>query len=249
MKKYVAAGIVATLALTGTAIAADMPAPVYRKAPPPVAPVYSWTGCYIGVEGGGAWGTSRHTGASLGTTAPILDISNNYDVSGGLFGGTVGCNYQASGQWVFGLEGDMSWANKKGGANDIAPFLTTVVSSTSEHWLATGRARLGYALSNPVLLYVTGGFAVASVEAIATAPAPAPAVSETRTRLGWTIGAGAEWGFAPNWSAKLEYLRVELEKTGYYPVGGVAVPGVTIVHRDDVPLNNNIVRAGINYRF
>jgi outer membrane immunogenic protein len=150
---------------------------------------------------------------------------------------------------VFGLEGDMSWTNKKGQANDIAPFNTTAISATSEHWLATGRARLGFALSSPVLLYVTGGFAVASVEAILT-PAAFPAVSESQTRWGWTAGAGAEWGFAPNWSAKLEYLRVELQSGGYFPAGGVVVaPGQTVVHRDNVPLNNNIVRAGINYRF
>jgi outer membrane immunogenic protein len=247
MKKYIAIAAVATLALTGAAIAADMPAPVYKASPPMVAPVYNWSGCYIGAEGGGAWGRSQHTGALTGTTT-TLDITAPFDVSGGLFGGTVGCNFQAASTWVFGLEGDMSWTNKKGQANDIAPFLTTTVSATSEHWLATGRGRLGFALSSPVLLYVTGGFAVASVEAIVTPPA-LPAVTESQTRWGWTVGAGAEWGFAPNWSAKLEYLRVELQSGSYFPPGGVATAAGTIVHRDNVPLDNNIVRAGINFRF
>src|ERR1700753_3652631 len=109
----------------------------YTKAPPPmIAPVYSWTGCYVGVEGGGMWGHGNHyqndpaasaaAGGGLLGLAPTAGI----DPSGGLAGGTVGCNYQFAGNWVVGIEGDVSWTNLNGSAPSITPFNPTTTYQT-----------------------------------------------------------------------------------------------------------------------
>src|SRR5450631_4501956 len=103
--------------------AADLPARTY-KAPPMMAPApTSWSGCYVGAEGGGAWGSSRHVAAA----APFvgLPLTNNFGVSGGLVGGTIGCNAQFD-SWVLGVENDISWTNVRGSAVDLAPFNPTI---------------------------------------------------------------------------------------------------------------------------
>src|ERR1700730_18799818 len=107
MKRLLLLGAAMSLAMVTGASAADL-APMHTKAPPP-PPMWSWTGCYIGVEGGGAWGQSRHDNGATATT-----ITGNFDINGGIFGGTVGCNYQVDRSWVIGIEDDLSWTNKKG---------------------------------------------------------------------------------------------------------------------------------------
>ena len=93
---------------------------------------------------------------------------------------------------------------------------------------------------------MTGGFAVADVEARVTLPAAAFDFAETRTRWGGTVGGGMETAFGGNWSAKLEYLYVALERSTYFDRAGPP-PGVAI--RENVPLPNHIIRGGVNYRF
>jgi outer membrane immunogenic protein len=222
------------------ATAADL-APLYTKAPPtPQAIAYTWTGCYLGIEGGGAWGHSDQiAGGPLGFGSVT---GGGYDASGGLVGGTAGCNYQVN-QWVFGLEGDMSWVDKSGSTHEVPPFTTTTVVGTSEHWLATVRGRVGFAPMERWMVYVTGGFAAADVEA--TIAGAAGNFSDTQTRTGWTVGAGIETAFWTNWTAKLEYLHVEFSSQGYFN----PQPAPTANIRSDVPLTNEIVRAGLNFHF
>ena len=243
MKKMLLTSTALLALVSGSAMAADMSrpaaAPVYTKAP--MMSVFNWTGCYIGVEGGGAWGRSHHEDASG------LAITGDYDVTGGLIGGEIGCNYQMASTWVFGVEGDLSWVTKKGSASDIAPFNTAFTSGTKENWLGTGRARLGFLATPQFLLYGTGGFAVADVEADVTPPGLGT-VTESKTRWGWTAGAGGEYAFTSNWSIKAEYLFVQLQNSGYFATPVPTTAG-TIVTRGNVPLNNNIVRAGLNYKF
>ena len=119
-------------------------------------------------------------------------------------------------------------------------------SSTHEDWLATIRGRIGWAFDR-WMIYATGGGAFADVEA-RVVPNPAtglPTISENRTRSGWTVGGGFEWAFAPNWSAKVEYLHAEFENEGYF----LTPPAGFANRAGGVPLHNDIVRAGINYRF
>jgi outer membrane immunogenic protein len=247
---FIVSAAVATAAILsiGAASAADM-APRYTKAPPPVvAPVWSWTGCYIGAEGGGNWGSARNY--SFDPLRPG-NITNSYSLSGGMAGGTVGCNYQ-SGQVVFGIEGDDSWTNKSGSAFAIPPFLTTASIQTRENWIATIRGRIGYAFAPAWLVYVTGGGAATNARlTIADAALGVAPLSQSNTRWGWTVGAGVEWGFAGNWSVKLEYLHADFGSSNYFtPDITVPIVGATFTFlNQNVHLTDDMVRVGVNYRF
>jgi outer membrane immunogenic protein len=148
-------------------------------------------------------------------------------------GGTIGYNYQL-GSWVLGLEGDWDWADIK---DSVACGAFTC--ETKNSWLATARGRIGYAFDR-WLPYFTGGVAFGKVEANGSNPA-ATGASDTRT--GWTVGGGLEYAFLGNWSAKIEYLYVDL---GSFNCGTSCAVGVV---SNDVDFKTNIIRAGLNYKF
>jgi outer membrane immunogenic protein len=224
MNKTLAAGCFAVGALMSAqcATAADLSvAPLYKAPPPAVAPAYNWSGFYLGINGGGGWGHSNWNTSS-----------DRIGLSGGLVGGTAGYNWQI-GSAVLGLEGDIDWANLKG-TNSSA--LCPAGCSTSDTWLSTVRGRAGYAFGS-VLPYVTGGLAVGDIRA-ATPGFP----GASNTSAGWTAGAGIEVGLTGNWSAKAEYLYVDLGKFNC----GTSCNGLPT---DNVSMHDNVVRAGVNYRF
>ena len=229
-------GAVAALVLGSTAAsAADLPV---KAAPTPVA-IYDWTGFYLGVSGGGSLGGSNHydpTGLML--------TEDGMRVAGGLIGGTLGYNWQIS-SFVVGFEGDISWVDQFGSQFDtgISPNADPALRSfTNERWLGTARGRFGYAANN-LLFYVTGGYAAAGVDAgIRDAFDKTVVFSSTSTRSGWIGGGGLEWGFAPNWSAKWEWLFAKFQDQGFFTVLGDGP-------RSRVTLDDNIVRFGVNYRF
>jgi outer membrane immunogenic protein len=242
MKRLLIAGAALAANWIVPALAADMPV----KAPV-VAAAWEWTGCYIGIEGGGSWGrTHNHD-----ITAPFvgLPVTNPYDLSGGLVGGTVGCNYQIQ-KLVIGLEGDISWTNKDGVANEIPPLNTRATFGVREHWIDTLRGRVGYKLGDrdQFLLYVTGGAAAASVEAITCGTF---CNTVTNTMTGWTVGGGGEWAIFPampvphGWlSLKLEYLYVDLGSKDF-----LFNPNLRGLTSKNVSVVDNIVRAGLNWHF
>lgn len=221
MKRLVFAGIgaLAVMTVMGSANAADMSR---RHAMPAKAPMYeapyNWTGFYVGINGGGGFGHSNWDAFATG-----------FDTSGGLVGGTVGYNYQM-GQVVFGLEGDGDWSNLRG--SGVCAGLSC---ETRNNWLATARGRLGYSFGR-VMPFVTGGGAFGDIKSSLTGFG-----SQTTTRAGWTLGGGGEVAIAGPWTAKVEYLYVDLGKTNC----GAAACGVPT----DVSFTSNIVRGGINYRF
>src|ERR1700684_4069030 len=190
--KRVFLALVGLAALTGTAAAADLPprmAPApYYKAPAEVQ-VYNWTGFYIGINGGGGFGRSDWD-----------SIGSSFDVSGVLVGGTVGYNYQF-GQAVVGVEGDIDWAHINGTTNTACPF----GCKTTDNWLSTVRGRIGYA-ADRFMPFITGGGAFGDIKA------NTPGFSGSDDRAGWTIGGGLEFALAQNWTAKAEYLYVDLGK-------------------------------------
>lgn len=217
MKKLLLA-TVGVIALSVTAAqAADLSRrPMPAKAPAYVEPPFSWTGFYIGINGGGAWGTSDFSGG----------VSNSFDVSGGLVGGTVGYNWQ-TGPAVFGLEGDIDWAHISGSsACGIG-----ISCDARNDWLGTFRGRLGYAFGR-FMPYVTGGLAVGDVKTSITGFG-----DSTQTKAGWTVGGGLEANLTGPWSAKIEYLYVDLGHADN------PLPG------SDSKFQTNIVRAGLNYHF
>lgn len=222
MKRVLVAcfGFAAMAGLVGSANAADLPRRYEQPAPrPAMVQIYNWTGPYIGIAGGGAWGRGSVSG---------VNISHN----GGIIGGTVGYNWQAS-QVVFGVEGDLSWVGSQG-RRTAGVCVSCDIENT---WLGTVRGRLGYA-ADRFLPYLTGGLAFGNVRT--DGGTTAPGASSTRT--GWTLGGGVEVALSANWTAKAEYLYVDL---GSFSCG-TNCPGPV---PNSVSLKNNIVRAGINYRF
>ena len=209
------------LASAMPAAAADLP---YYKAPPPVmAPVYNWTGFYVGINGGYGWGTSDWSAVPTANNKP----------SGWLVGGTIGYNYQV-GSIVWGIEGDWDWSNVKA----TVACAPGVNCSTENTWLATFRGRVGYAFDR-WLPYITGGGAYSKIQANINVPAFGLAASSSSNQLGWTVGAGLEYAFLSNWSAKIEYLYVDLGS-----FNSAVAPVV-----NNVSFKENIVRAGLNYKF
>ena len=190
-----------------------------RRAPPPapvyIAPPFTWTGGYVGINGGYGFGRSDFS-------APFT--TGSFDTSGGLVGGTLGYNYQVN-QLVFGIEGDLDASWIKGSA-----ACGGLTCETKNNWLATARGRLGYAAGN-FMPYITGGAAFGDIKTSITGIG-----STTETKTGWTGGGGVEYAFNGPWSAKLEYLYVDLGRGG--TIGG-----------STAKLQENIVRAGVNYRF
>jgi outer membrane immunogenic protein len=218
---------------------ADMPtkAPVYKA----VAPVFSWTGCYVGAEAGGAWGSSRFTDVDPAIPAVLGQTEADPRMKGGVAGGTVGCNYQ-TGSWVWGIEDDLSWTNFKGQSGFLLPFNQAISLQTKTHWLDTLRGRVGYAIDRS-LWYVTGGVAFTDTRALVsrTAPGPFVAVLVTEDRTGWVVGGGVEWAMSPRWSLKIEYLFVDYGTKNY---------SFEPTFLDaSLRLKENIVRVGLNYRF
>ncbi|WP_315797488.1 MULTISPECIES: porin family protein [unclassified Bradyrhizobium] len=214
MKKILLA-TVALAALAAPAAAADLAArPTYTKAPV-AAPVLTWTGFYIGAMGGYA-----------------NEDADFAAMKGGFAGGTVGYNWQ-QGAVVFGLEADAAWAD----INANVGALGVNAESKIRDW-GTVRGRIGYAFG-PTLLYATGGYAWADNRISLTAPGFA--ASDSKIHSGWTVGAGVEYMFAPNWSLKGEYLYKSFGGESYTFTGlGTLATGTLNVHSGQV---------GINYHF
>jgi outer membrane immunogenic protein len=224
---------IGALMVGGAAYAADLPAsaPVYKATP--MAPPFSWAGFYLGIEGGGAWGKSRQR-------SDVGDIAPGFNLSGGLVGGTYGTNWQF-GSWVLGMESDISWSDLKGSATE-GPIPANT-ATTKQTWVGFDRGRVGYAWGQ-WMVFAAGGLAESTIEAQSIGPAGS--ISQSKYRLGWTGGGGVEWAFAPQWSAKVEYLYADFgSHTSYLN----PVPAGFTNRAGGVSLNENIVRVGINYHY
>jgi outer membrane immunogenic protein len=221
-----AAALAVGTAVIGTASAADLARkapPVVTKAPPPAYVPFTWTGFYVGANGGYGFGRSKWSG-----------LPASFDVNGGLVGGQLGYNWQF-GQFVYGLEGDADWTDLRGHAN-VVNCAATTLCQTKNDFLSTVRGRVGIAVDR-WLPYATGGLAVGNVKATATT-----LTGVDKTNAGWTVGGGLEYSVAPNWSVKAEYLWVDLGKETCGTMCGLPLG-------NNVSLTSNVVRGGINYHF
>ncbi len=249
MKKLLlsAVGLVAlgvgALGLAAPASAADLAARPYTKAAPPmIAAMYDWSGFYLGVNGG--WGSSRKcwdlTNDGLG---PVTAASEGcHDATGGTAGGQIGYRWQAN-SWVFGLEAQGNWADLRG-SNVSLISGDTNRSRIDAFGLFTGQ--IGYAWNN-VLLYVKGGGAVTGdrFEIRDTATNTFLATASDQTRWGGTVGAGAEFAFAPNWSAGVEYDHLFMgDKTANF-----TDTSATFVGTDRIRQDVDLVTVRVNYRW
>ena len=225
MRKFLL-GAAALLALAGPAAAADMPPHTYAKAPAYTAPqvIYNWTGFYIGGHVGGAFAGD--------TTFQSSDARFLGGVQGGF-------DYQFAPNWVMGIEAQYSWlpTNNNG---VLFPGGTRVTSNTDQLGSVTGR--IGYTWG-PALVYAKGGYAWRNNNfGVSVAGAPAAFTATGNNKDGYTVGAGLEYMFAPNWSAKAEYQYYNFGSTTV-TAGPADVAGVR--GRDD----EHTVKVGVNYRF
>jgi outer membrane immunogenic protein len=221
--------------------AADLP----QKAPPGEAQAASfWRGCYLGAEGGGVWGSSQHISANPATSGE--PITPKFNESGGIVGGMVGCNYDIHG-WVFGVENDISWTNATGSYADQPPFSAVAVSHTDQKWFDSVRGRIGLAWDRPVMSYVTAGAAFAGTSTNICSTALGLCASDSQVRTGWIAGLGVEYVVWPNVSLKFEYLHADFGGDHYF--GTPTSLGSTTIVTRDVSLKDDIVRAGLNWRF
>ena len=245
-------GSVALIALTavGPVAAADMPvrSPVYKAPQAMVAAVYSWTGFYVGIQGGYGWGRSRHCDHGSTPECGEPDIFPDFSIRGWSAGGTVGYNHQI-GNVVLGVELDGSWANIRGESGDTVDFGCGPVDNPADKCVTqikafgTARARFGYAFGR-VLPYVTGGVAVTRLHG-AIATVSNPAAQNTTTKTNGVVGGGVEFALANNWSTKGEFIHVfRLGDHDYDLVVECGTPGCFTRNR-----GYNVVRAGLNYKF
>jgi outer membrane immunogenic protein len=261
-------GSVALVALslgTSAAFAADRRVPAYTPPPPP-APVYTWSGCYVGATAGTSNGSSQHIAVAGSTfnnpaSPPIpagTNITDRFNLSGFIGGGTLGCNWQM-GAWVFGIEGDGSATNKSG--QDFERPLVGIpggagsanwISETQERWLVTARGRLGLSgwgwWGDRTMVYVTGGGAWAKIDAsewLVNNPI-LTGHQESNTRSGWTVGGGLEYAVGYGWSVKGEFLYVKFDDYTTFTTGPFVLGNVS---PREVKLEDYIWRAGMNYKF
>jgi outer membrane immunogenic protein len=263
----VIAGASAVTLFSDPADAADLRAPV-RAAPPPIAaPVYSWTGCYVGAHVGWGWGHANHSQGSF--TSGVTTASSGLNTNGGLFGGQVGCNYQFAGwspwsgsNWVVGVQGDFAGTDINGKGNDefnrggpfgdFSPFAGDSIALKTE-WLASVTGRLGVtAWNNQALFYVKGGGAWIRNQWDAThtglvfnGDSQIGLFSENRS--GWTVGGGVEWTlWSPNWTAFVEYNFYRFDDGTTQTSGCFEVDTCTF---RTGKLEINTVKVGVNYKF
>jgi outer membrane immunogenic protein len=213
-----AAGLLSIAGFAGAASGADLAARTTAKAPALVAPVYDWSGFYIGLNGGGASSHECLTITSIAGNAVFPNSEGCHNATGGLAGGQVGYRWQ-TGNWVFGVEAQGDWANLTGSNAS----LTAIVPYTNQAkvdaiGLFTGQ--VGYALNN-VLLYVKGGAAVTDNKYSSFFTATGIQFNQASgTRWGGAVGTGIEIGFAPNWALAVEYDHLFMGNPQCY------VPGI-----------------------
>jgi outer membrane immunogenic protein len=248
--KKVLLGAIGLATMVTPAFAADLPArtaPYPAKAPAMVAPIYDWSGFYIGINGGGGWNRSCWTETSFFGVPVIPSASEGCSTnSGGTVGGQVGYRWQSA-SWVFGVEAQGNWADFTGSNASLALAGITNQTKVDAFGLFTGQ--VGYAWNN-VLLYVKGGAAVTDNKYAGLVTATGLELSTTNeTRWGGTVGAGIEVGFAPNWSVAVEYDHLFMG-TQNNAFTGVAAGNLGVNTRnDDISQDVDVVTARVNYRF
>jgi len=214
MKRLALAISILAISAVGASAADMAPAPVYTKAPPPVVAIYDWSGFYIGGNGGGGW-AHKCWDRNTGLGGVFFAAEGCSDPSGGVAGGQVGYRWQRD-HWVFGVEAQGDWADLKGsnttlfvpfrpvGINLLPPFVP-YGNQSQVNALGLFTGQVGYAWNN-VLFYVKGGAAVTDDKYNGFSPITGVIFdTASETRWGGTVGAGLEFGFAPNWSVGVEY--------------------------------------------
>jgi outer membrane immunogenic protein len=241
------------------------------KAPVMAAPVWSWTGFYIGGNVGYSWGRSDTTVTfTNNVNAASVSSGNKFDMEGIIGGGQIGYNWQ-SGLWVLGVETDFQGSDQNGSTNFLcgangticSPGNTALLTTSAPvalsfnqklDWFGTLRGRVGWTIAPTILLYGTGGLAYGGIKTDgvlsaynANAGAVNTGFSHSATRVGWTAGAGAEGQLVGNWTAKIEYLYVDYGTLSGTVISVGTSPVVNANYSSRI--TDHILRGGINYKF
>ena len=237
MKRFLLSAI-GLIGIAAPALAADMGVP-YTKTPVMIPAFYDWSGVYLGLNGG--WGTEQRCFDVVTTAGTFVAADGCHTTSGGVAGGQIGFRWQVS-SWVFGIESQGDWANLQGSSVSLTAPANTNLSRMDAFGLFTGH--VGYAFDT-TLLYLKGGAAVISdrndiaTNGIVVATAPGD------NRWGGTIGLGAEFSFAPNWSAAVEYDHLFI---GNYTTTFNATTG-GVFSTDRVGGGSDIFTVRVNHRW
>lgn len=264
----VAVAAISSLIVTN-AFAADLAPRTYTKAPAVMPVLYNWTGFYIGGNVGYSWGRASDTSTFTNGAGTVLFTSaGRTNLNGVIGGGQIGYNWQVQ-NWLWGLEADIQGSDEKGsrgficgvgvctppivGAAVVPGPAVAATLSQKINWFGTVRGRVGFLADPKVLLYATGGLAyggVNSSETIGVVGGVPLAFSQSNTRVGWTVGAGIEGAIGDNWTAKLEYLYMDLgSQSGPFVTTIGAFGGGAITTSYSSHFTDNILRVGVNYRF
>jgi outer membrane immunogenic protein len=264
---FLISGLSALGLVSTAALAADLPG---RKLPPaPVmvsAPQFDWSGFYVGGYGGAGWAKSR---GDTTVSSPLLALfpailptinsagSNDINIGGGLAGVTAGYSLAVDSSVVVGVEGDIGWAGLSGAVttSGMVPVFNGAFGFNQKaqaDWMATLRGRLGVTLLDNLLVYGTGGLAATSVRYSSDFSDVFNEYEFFRlrsARLGWTLGAGVEFAFNQNWSAKLEYLHAGFGGTSGLGSTTLTDGSTAWVQHNFRSFGVDMIRAGVNYRF
>ena len=253
------------------ALATDLPARTYTKAPVYVEPVYNWTGFYIGGNVGYSWGRSSDTSSLTNTAGAVLfATTDKSNLNGVVGGGQIGYNWQMS-NWMFGLETDFQGTGEKGSSSFTCPTGTCTPTTfvgvialfpvpgqpvplaltQKIDWFGDFRGRIGVLATPKVLLCATGDLAYGEMQVELETIGVLPGFSELVTaNVGYTVGAGIEGVIGGNWTAKLEYLYVDLGKvSGSFATTTAAFGGGTLTSNYSSRVTDNVLRVGLNYKF
>ena len=235
-------GVVGAVAIgiAAPALAADLPAQSYSKAPVMIPAAYDWSGVYVGINGG--WGSERRCFDSITAAGTFIAADGCHNTTGGVAGGQIGYRWQ-SGSLVFGMEAQGDWANLRGTNISILNPANTNRSRMDAFGLLTGQ--VGYAW-NTALLYLKGGGAVIADRNDVLSNGVVVATSSGDNRWGGAVGAGVEFSFAPNWSAALEYDHLFIANNNTnFTVPPLSTPfGSDRIHGD-----TDLVTVRVNYRW
>jgi outer membrane immunogenic protein len=249
------------IALTAAANAADM----YVRTPAGPGGYkdeyipFSWTGCYIGGDAGGAWGGRESASANPSPAENQGVVSGHLgNSSSAIGGGYAGCNYQFAQKWVIGFEGDFSWTKLNGAVGlpnllgNGAPAGAGGISiSRSTDWLASLRGRLGYSVVPNMLVYGTGGVAwahssYAALDAFNNGTSFSASASDERS--GWVAGGGIDWApWSNNWVFRVEYLHYQFGGSSFTGFDPTTVNGSVKFGFGNLEIDT--VRTGVSYKF
>ena len=244
MKKALLIGVSLAAMGAAPALAADLPARAYTKAPEMMMPaIYDWSGFYLGLNGGGASSHECYTINSVAGAAVAPNSEGCHSATGGLVGGQVGYRWQMT-SWVFGFDAQGDWANLKG-SNSSLTAIIPYTNQTKVDAIGLFTGQIGYAWNN-VLWYAKGGAAVTDnrySSFFTTTNVQFNAASDTR--WGAAVGTGIEFSFAPNWSVAFEYDHLFMGNPNVtFPTSANAV-----TRSDNIKQDVDMGTVRINYRF